>query len=321
MSARGGAVGMGLRLVAAVLAGMALAGPNGAKAAEGPNVVATIKPLHSLVAAVMEGIGAPHLIVAGAASPHTYSLKPSDARALERADAVFWIGEGLETFLAGSIAKLAPQARKVALSEALGIDLLPARKGGVWAKEGHGEEARATVGKGHFNLHIWLDPRLAGAMAAGIARTLGEVDPSRAARYQANEAALAGRLDALEREMAAVLEPVRDRPFVVFHDAYPYLERRFGLTAVGSVTLSPERQPGAARVAAIRRAIVERGAICVLAEPGFRPALIDAVVEGTGVREGVIDPLGADLAAGPDLYFALMRRAADSLAECLAASG
>jgi zinc transport system substrate-binding protein len=287
----------------------------------------------------MAGVGIPHLLVAGGASPHAFSLKPSDAAALEAADVVIWVGEGMETFLAGPVAVLAPTARLVTLSEAPGLELLPNRAGGIWAEEAdedhtadhehahadhdaeeehHDHDAEEELhDHGADNLHVWLDPERARIMAGEIAAALGDADPLEAARYRANAVALDRRLAALTAEMATGLAPLRGRRFIVFHDAYPYLEQRFGLAAAGSITLSPERQPGAARIAEIRAAVAGRAAVCVLAEPQFRPALVDVVVEGTPARAGVLDPLGADIAPGPELYFELMRRAVASLTECL----
>jgi zinc transport system substrate-binding protein len=158
-------------------------------------------------------------------------------------------------------------------------------------------------------------------MVKAVARALSEADPGNAARYRANEEAVTARLDALAARMEARLAPVRDRPFVVFHDAYRYLEERFGLSAVGSITLSPEAAPGAQRVQEIRNRIARLDAACVFSEPQFEPRLLPVVTEGTTARTGVLDPLGADIPDGPDLYFTLMERNAEALASCLSGEG
>ncbi len=313
----------GLLAVAALLsAAPALAGP--------PKVVASIKPVHSLVAAVMEGIGEPALIVRGAASPHSYALKPSDARALAEAELVFWVGPALEGFLAKPLAATATRARVVSLLEAPGLRRLAAREGGVWEAHGHGhgdshghdhdhDHDRAGDGPppAEVNTHVWLDPVNARAMVAAIADALADADPANAAAYRANAERAGHRLDALDAELKATLDPVAAKPFVVFHDAYHYLEARYGLNGVGAITVSPDRRPSARRLSAIRARIAELGAVCVFAEPQFEPALVDTVLRGTGARKGVLDPEGAGLADGPDLYPALMRAAVASLAGCL----
>ncbi|MDH3232150.1 MAG: zinc ABC transporter substrate-binding protein [Alphaproteobacteria bacterium] len=291
-----------------------------AGAAEPPNVVASIGPVHSLVAGVMQGIGTPTLLLKGGASPHTYSLKPSDARALASARLIFWIGEDMERFLVRPLKTLGRKARTVTLLEAKGVAVLNVREAGVWAEHGHGGRNEKHA-KGHehgeHDAHIWLDPRNAKAMAAAIVAALVKADPGNAAAYRANGMRLAAKLVALDRDLDKDLAPVRSAPFVVFHDAYQYFERRYRLRAAGAITLDPGRKPGARRLREIRAAIRARGARCVFAEPQFRPSLVATVTEGTGVRAAVLDPLGARIKPGAAAYFILMRRLSANLIDCL----
>jgi len=309
-------------LTAAAL-GLALAFSGTAGAAGPLNVVASVKPVHSLVAGVMQGAGSPHLIVKGGASPHSYSLKPSDARALQDAKVVVWVGEGLEAFLETAIATLAREATVVELAEVPGLTLLPYRAGGVWGADDHGEAGAQTDphGQAAIDQHLWLDPLNARVMVAAIAAALVKADPGNAGLYLANAEHLAERLDRLTAEIAAELAPVKDRPFIVFHDAFQYLDRRFDLRTLGSITVDPDRQPGAARLKEIQAEIAQRGAVCVFAEPQFEPRLVRVVTEGSTARAGILDPLGAELADGPELYFELLRANAAALKACLAEPG
>ena len=166
-------------------------------------------------------------------------------------------------------------------------------------------------------MHMWLDPANARAWTAAIVDALVAADPANAEAYAANGDALAARLDDLTAELEAGLAPVRDRPFVVFHDAYQYMESRFGLTVAGSITVGPHIQPGADRVAEIQHRVRDLGVVCIFSEPQFPPRFIDVIAEGVEVDTGVLDPLGTDLADGPDLYFELMRRNAEVLVDCL----
>jgi zinc transport system substrate-binding protein len=288
-----------------------------AAAAAEPQVVASIKPIHSLVAGVMQGVGEPVLLLSGASSPHDYSLRPSDARSLEGAAAMFWVGEGLEAFLAKPLDALAGDARIVALSEADGVALLPAREGGLWQEDAHQEEPHAEEHEHEHDMHAWLDPHNAAAMVEAIVSALGTVDPENGARYEANGRELRARLEALDEELRDQLAPVADRPFVVFHDAYQYFGQRYGLSEVGSITVDPQRRPGAQRLTEIRARLQELGAACVFAEPQFEPAVVDTVIEGSAARKGVLDPLGATLEAGPDQYFELLDGLAGALVACL----
>ncbi len=294
-------------------------------AAAPPQVVASIKPIHSLVAAVMEGVGTPALIVKGAASPHTYAMKPSDAKALASADVVVWIGPEFEGFLAKPL-EAAKKATVVELMEAPGLTLLDAREGGAWEPHDHGHEHghdhKPAAGHGHddhdeVNSHIWLSPANAKRIVAVTADALSAKDPANAGTYAANAARTAAALDALDAELKTTLAPVAGRPFVVFHDAYQYFEAHYGLSGVGAITVSPDRRPSVKRLSAIRDKIKGLGAVCVFAEPQFEPTLVNTAVEGTQARTGTLDAEAADLPEGPDLYPTLMRRLASSLVSCL----
>jgi zinc transport system substrate-binding protein len=299
--------------VAAALLGATLL-PSLAIAAA-PDVVVSIKPIHSLVAGVMAGVGEPQLIVSGGSSPHVYSLRPSDARKLDGAQLVFWVGPILEGFLEKPLTSLAGKAEIVELDYAPGVALLPARHGGDWEADGdeHAHAASAAEQDGH----LWLDPENAKAIVRLAEAKIAALDPANAPRYASNAAALAQRLDALDARLRQRLAPVRGRPFVVFHDAYQYLERRYGLKAIGSITVSPEHLPGAQRIQAIHAKVAALGAACVFSEPQFEPRLVGTVIEGTHARTGVLDPEGASLHAGPELYFTLVDDLADALVTCL----
>ena len=312
------------------LAALAMASP----ALAVPQVVASIKPIHSLVAAVMEGVGEPTLLVKGSVSPHTYSLKPSDAEALEGADIVFWTGHGMEVFLQDVLGTLSGNAVSVELSQAAGLGLLPIREGGAFEPHDDGDEHEHAEGEEHgggedgdhhhdegtSDMHFWLDPANAEKMVTAIADTLVKADPENAERYQANASQEISDLEAVQAEVDATLAPVKNKPFIVFHDAYQYFERRFGLTVAGSITVSPEVAPGAARLAELQNKIKTLGATCVFAEPQFTPVVISTITEGTEARTGTLDPEGGTIPEGVELYPTLLRNLAASLVGCLGAA-
>ena len=336
------------RLKTLLLASSLLAATAASAQAE-VNVVASIKPVHSLVAAVMDGVGVPELIIEGAGSPHNYALKPSQARMLEKANVVFWIGHELEAFLEKPLETVGAKAKSVELIDAHDLVKLGFREGGAFDKHGHGDEkaeaghddhdhdkkAKAGHGDhdhdhdkkaeaghaghehGEFDAHIWLDPVNAKAMVHEIEEVMVEADPGNAAKYKANAQAVMGRLDALVAEVSADLKPVHEKGFIVFHDAYQYFEKRFDVTAAGSITVSPEVMPGAERITEIRARVQELGAACVFAEPQFEPRLVSTVTESTKAKLGDLDPLGASLDVGPDQYFQLIRNMAMSIKTCL----
>ncbi len=292
-------------------------------------VVASIKPVHSLVATVMQGVGAPDLIVEGAASPHTYSLKPSQARQLQEADLVFWIGHELEAFLEKPIDGIATGATIISLLDSHGLTKVTFRDGGAFDDHGHdtkhddhGHDAKHDDhGHDGFDPHVWLDPVNAKTIIHEIEEALSEADPDNAAAYAANASSALGRLDSLVTEIKAELQPVKGRGYIVFHDAYRYFETRFGMTAIGSITVSPEVLPGAERVAELQEKVRHLKATCVFAEPQFKPKLVATVTENTDAGTGVLDPLGTLIDDGPELYFTLIRNMTRSLKDCLTRTG
>ena len=300
--------------------------------ADTPKVVVSIKPIHSLVASVMHGVGEPTLLVRGGASPHSYTMKPSDAKALSAADLVVWVGPELEGFLEKPLQANAPKAARLTLMDLKSLTLLQAREGGAWEPHDHGHEQHGHDHKGHdhgghdhdedhdeLNSHIWLDPANARAIVTATADALAAKDPADAEAYRTNAERTLQALDALDAELKATLAPLKDKPFVVFHDAYQYFEARYDLSAVGSITVSPDRRPSAKRLSTIRAKIAGLNAACVFSEPQFEPTLVRTVVEGTKAKTGVLDPEGADLPEGETLYPTLMRNLAASLRGCLGA--
>ena len=294
-------------------------------AAAEPKVVVTIKPLHALVAQVMAGVGSPVLLVKGLASPHTYALRPSEARALNDADLFVRMSETVEPFTARIVRSLPDTVEVVTLQEAPRMKLLSRRTHATFERDthaagdhddrGHARTSRATDA---VDGHAWLDPDNAVVMVERIEQALSAKDPAHAALYQANAKALRAKLEALAAELGRDLEPIASRPYIVFHDATQYLESRYGLNVVGSISISPEVPASGKRLTELRRRIDELGAVCVFAEPQFNTRLVENLIEGTSARSGTLDPEGGRLEPGPDLYFTLMRQLAGDLKGCLA---
>jgi zinc transport system substrate-binding protein len=281
-------------------------------------VMASIKPIHSLVAQVMEGVGEPGLIVEGTGSPHTYSLKPAKAAELQKAQVVFWVGHELEAFLEKPIESLGAQAKTVSLMDAEGIRTLPPREAAAFGDHDHGGSDEHAHDEHGADAHIWLDPENAQAMLKTIAQTLADADPANAGAYGSNAVRASKQIDTLSGELAATVAPARNDGFIVFHDAYQYFEKRFGLEASGAISINPENPPGAKAIAEIRARISGGKIKCVFSEPQFDSKLINLVLEGSAAKSAVLDPLGAELEPGPELYGKLLKSLAQNLAGCLA---
>lgn len=288
-----------------------------------PKVVVTIKPVHSLVLQVMGETGVPRLIVNGAASPHSYSLKPSDAKMIADADVVIRVSEAVEPFTAKSLKNTKKSAVVVSLIDAPGLALLKKRDDPNFESHEHAKADRHGHGHDHdkaegdIDGHVWLDPANAVIIVDYVADRLGEKDPARAAVYRANAAKAKELLEALARELDAGLKAVAGRPYVVFHDAYQYFEARFGLTPVGAVTVNPEVPPSGKRLATLRDKIQKLGASCIFSEPNFEAKVVKVLSEGTQARTAQLDPEAATLTPGADLYGTLMRSMAQSMRGCL----
>lgn len=308
----------GLALAAALL----LAAPAAGSASE-PKVVVTIKPLHALVAQVMAGVGTPELLVTGSSSPHTYALKPSQVRDLNDADVFVRMSEMVEPFTA-KIAKALPSTvTVVTLQDAPGVKLLPRRTGATFEQHRHAIGA-ADHDHSHGQTvefpdgHAWLDPDNAGAMVDRIAVVLAGRYPQYAAVLDGNAKHAKARLGVLAGDLGRNLEPIANRPYVVFHDAIQYLEHRYGLNVVGSIMASPDILPGGRRLTEVRQKVQSLDAVCVFAEPRIDRRLVENLIEGTSARTGTLDPEGVSLEPGPELYFMLMRKIAEDLRSCLA---
>ncbi|MHA1597571.1 MAG: zinc ABC transporter substrate-binding protein [Alphaproteobacteria bacterium] len=257
----------------------------------GPVVAVSIKPLHSLISGVMNGVVKPNLILSGSASPHDYALKPSDARVIADADVVFWIGPNMEESLSKPLSTVDEKTRVVQMV------------------------------RNEVDPHTWLDPARAAQMVEYAAEQLSQADPYNADRYRQNAIYMTERLEALHIELRQRLAPVRHKPFIVYHDAYEHFARAFFLNVAGAFTPTTDRQPGAKRIVAIRQLMRDTGVRCLFKEPQFDAALLSTAIEGIdGARIATMDPIGAAFAAGKEQYFSLIKSNVTAVADCLAAT-
>lgn len=311
--------------------------------AEVPSVVTDIPPVASLVAQVMGDLGQPELLLSHGADPHHYQLRPSQARALQGADLLVWIGPEMTPWLERAVEGAGLKGKSLALLHAEGTMQRDYIEGGEEHEEGEAEEGHdhdhaaeghdhaeaahdhaEEAGHGHdhahegLNPHAWLDPQNARSWVRTIAAELSQLDPEHAATYAANAEATDAKLVALDAQLAQELAPVAGRPFMVFHDAYGYLAARYNLTVAGALAMGDAADPGAARIQALHKELADHGAVCVFAEAGHDPKLMQQLVEGTGAKFGeTLDPEGTDLEMAPELYQAMMTNIGSALVDCL----
>jgi|TARA_B100002003_G_scaffold233434_1_gene246299 zinc transport system substrate-binding protein len=272
-----------------------------------PRVATDIGPVYSLAARVMAGIGVPDLIIRHGASPHAYSLRPSEAAALEKADLVFWVSEGLTPWLKSRLEILASKAHVVELMKADGAIELPYREGATFAN--HDDHSAVDP-------HGWLDPENGKVWLGVMASELSKIDPANTDLYFQNAAAGALEISEAVAQINKTLISVRGVRFIVFHDAYQYFERRFGISASGSILVGDALAPNPVRIVEIRGQVAELGIGCVLSEPQFNPALVASVFQDAEVRTAVIDSQGIELALGMDLYPQVLESIAKEIVAC-----
>ena len=311
---------------------------SGTASANIPKVVTDIPITHSLVTRVMAGIGMPDLIVDRGASPHEYSLRPSNAASLEAADLVFWISNGLTPWLDDALNTLARNAKVIELMDAKGATVLSFREGATFEthshqhkhdedghdedkhdedkhdEDGHDEDEHAT---GNVDPHGWLDPYNGRIWLDVIATALSKIDPTNSDIYFANATQAKADIDTVISELEETLAEFRGTNFIVYHDAYQYFEKRFDVLAAGSISLGDVSDPSPARIAEVRKIVEELGITCVFSEPQFNSELVRTVSDGVSVKTRVIDPLGTQFTLGPDFYLNVLRGIAQSMASCL----
>lgn len=281
-----------------------------------PNVVASIAPLQSLASAVTEGISEPALLYDRQQSPHGSGLSPDQLRTLTEADVLVWVGPELETGLARLVARLPEGAVNWHWHDYDSGMVQYAPREALFATAAsalHGDHDH-----GKLDPHFWLDPRNAEIFVGALADELAQLDPANADTYRANAEREQQRLQQLYTDLEARLAPVRDRPFIVFHDGFQYFERAFDLNALGALVVTPEIPPGPRTVAQLAQRANEAGGVCLLHEPQFSSRWLQPLLQA--VPNGLlsqIDPLGSTLEPGPDLYERILTDLAANLATCL----
>ncbi|UCB54095.1 MAG: zinc ABC transporter substrate-binding protein [Thiotrichales bacterium] len=273
------------------------------------NVAVTIKPLHSLVAGIMKGAGEPELIMASGASPHHYTLRPSERRILSRASLIFWIGPELESFMPKILDSLAATSTNIPLIDAENLLRLPARS------IHHHSETEAEE-HAHADPHIWLSAKNAHALVDAIADELIRQHAAQAQIYEANRRRLHRRIEVIDQLIDHRLSG-KTAPFLSYHDAYQYFERAYGLNNAGFVSSGDEVSPGARYVNELRNRIRDEQLHCLFYEAPSRPALVDTLIHGLNVSALEIDALGVRLEAGENAWFEIMLGLTEAYESCL----
>lgn len=271
-----------------------------------PKIVATIKPIHSIIAAVTDGITEPYLLIDGNASPHSYTLRPSDMKSLSNADFIFLVSDNLEVFMQ-KIAADMDKSKVVKLAALDGITLYK------MPEDDHDNNHNHDA----YDPHIWLSPANAIFITKNVAKILAESDPDNAAKYNENADNFIEEIKSADEIIKAKLVNIREFPHIYYHNAYQYFDKYYGLNGVASILPSGKEHLSAKKLSEISKTIKEKNIKCLFKEPQFSNETIEAIANGTDIKVGTLDPIGAKIKAGKNAYLGILNEIMDNLTECL----
>lgn len=277
--------------------------------AEVPRVITDIPPIYGLTQSVLGDLGNPVLLLAKGADEHDFQLRPSQMRDIAQADLVVWVGPKLTPWLDRALA--GEDMVSLALMDQAGTFVMDYAEAHDHNDEQAGEDHSGA------NPHLWMDPDNAALWLDMIADALAKLDAEHAKVYHANAAAAKAQIAQMDAEISAKLTPLRDRPFVAYHDAYGYFIQHYGLSFAGAVALGDASSAGAAHIQDLQTKI-SSGVACVFPEAQHDSDLLLQLLAGTKARAGgPLDPVGSTLDATQDSYLDLMRGLAETLEDCL----
>lgn len=267
--------------------------------AEVPKVVVTIQPVNALVAGVMKGVGVPKLLLDPHESAHHFSLTPTEAEAMTQADLFIWIGPRMETVLENSVKTLVTKGRVLTVMDIHDIILL-------------------DLEDGQKDPHLWLDPNNAKIIVRNVSETLGGMDPDHAGVYAENAANILAELDKLNDRLVNQLQSIKGKPYLVYHDAFQYFEKAFGLARSLPLVKDTEHTIRASQRSLIETKVKEDKITCVFGEPNHGEKMVESLAEQLGLHVAFLDPIRGQAGDNPEQpYFDMMDQLASSLISCI----
>ena len=325
--------------------------------ADSLKIATTIAPIHSLVSQVISDQDQAHLLIPVNQSPHHYVLRPSDVKKIQDANIVFRVSPRIESQISDILKKFTVDSTLVSLSDHLETQLIPQRSGINWPhhhdhkdehdheeehdhKDAHDHEEEHDHKDAHDHEeehdhkdehdhekehgkrndhHIWMSTKNATSIIDVIVTELSKQNPEQAATYQQNGEKAKKDLQALKADIQKVLSKPSSKTFAVMHDSFQYFETEYGLQNAGALVLSPEQGASAKHLRALNKHLLDQNARCVFGEPQLNVKLAKSIAGDLSLHFDIVDPLGVDIQAGPDLYATMMRKNADVFATCFAA--
>ena len=298
-------------------------------ATETTGVISTIQPINSLVSAVIGNTGKTISIIPAEQSPHDFKLKPSDVKVLQNGNIIFYVSNHLESSVTKVFKNLPKNIKLINLMKESGINHLAIRDNAAWERHDHhgdDHDDHDKHGKKHDDhddhekeddVHIWLSPDNAIKIVQKVNKVLSLYFPENSKIYNDNTTKFIDKIRNLKMELIKELSPIKNKPYIVFHDAYQYFEKTFELNAVGSIALEGDIASSPKQISFIKDKIIKSKASCVFQEPQFDSKLVKIVLEGTNAKTGTLDPHGVNITGNKDFYLQLLKNMAKSLKECL----
>lgn len=274
-----------------------------------PRVLASLKPLHSIVSAVTDGITEPELLLEGNISPHLFQMKPSHIRAISDADVVVWAGEGVERFLPSMLEKFNAEALSFSMEDHARVQHRARDK-----HSGHNHD------HDQIDSHFWLDPQNAISLAVALADKLSSIDPLHADQYKSNADAFILHIGSTTEVVKKLISVATGRRYLIYHDSLQYLEQAFELGDAIIVAPQPQVQAGGRRLRELHNTIARQQVGCLITEPQFQSPVVTGLAEDFGVQAVLIDPLATDYRVGKALYSDWLINIATSIADCFASA-
>ena len=269
-------------------------------------VVASIKPLQLIAAAITDGVSTPKLLIPANQSPHNFSLRPSEVRRLAQADIVMWVGPGLETYLTNMFAQEAKRERLLEAATLPGIVLLDLVD--------HAHEHSADE---HYDPHLWLSTVNALVLAQALHDKLVMIDGAHAGQYSANLREFQASLEVLDDTLQQQFAPLSTAKFAVFHNGTQYFEDQVGLQHQFVLVPDHEIQPGIRHLLGLRVQLADQPVTCLFEDVNSNEATINTVFQDNPVRRVMLDPLGDAVALSKAGYQQLISNMATAMQQCL----
>jgi len=276
-----------------------------------PNVVVSIKPIHSIVSALMEGVSRPQLLLESSDSAHTFHLKPSQLNLLSNADLVVTIGDGFETGLKKTLRNIKVGSH-IVVSEIDGLHLYYLRNRDTNEMDKNEEHEHADN-----DLHLWLDIDNMKKTAQYISEQLKKIDPNNSDTYETNLVKIHSRLNKLKSELQQQIAPFSLERFAIFSDTLQYFEKSFQFQKPVVITPYHGVRLSIHRTLEARNKMKDLKIKCLLYGPENTSKKVNVLLEDLPIKAFRIDILGAKLDAGSDQYFNLMKGLSSQLVECL----